>query len=181
MYFGVPRDHPALATRVLRRVLAHALHPAARLAPNHSRRITAVIHGDLAFTVTDDLPDALDDGPDRPRLGYYGALLGPDRWAGAAAAALSTRALVEVWRDGHGIRQELVGIRPTAQPAGFAPPAGAGTRVACTLDPACFAPGSAITTDLDGLDLHGPYCEEPPGPGAVTLRDLRDGREVRYR
>ncbi|MFH8769551.1 hypothetical protein [Streptomyces sp. NPDC017958] len=180
MSFEVSRDHPGLATRVLCRVLAAGLHPAARLAPDHTLRITAEIHGDLAFAVTDDVPDALDGGTDRPRLGYYGALLGPDRWFSAAAAALSTRTVVEVWRDGHGIRQELEGIRPAEEPGSFEPPAGAGTRVSFTLEPAYFAPGAVITTDAGGLDLHGPYCDEPPGPGGVTLRDRRDGREVRY-
>ncbi|MFE1879473.1 DNA topoisomerase IV subunit B family protein [Streptomyces diastatochromogenes] len=181
MYFDLPRDHPDLATRVLSRVLAHALHPATRLAPDHTLRVVAEIHGDLAFTVTDDMPNALDDGTGRPRLGHYGALLGPERWTSAAAAALGTRTVVEVWRDGHGVRQELAGLRPTTEPRSFEPLAGAGTRVAFALDPAYFGPGTAITADLAGLDLHPPYCDEPPGPGGVTLRDLRDGREVRYR
>ncbi|MCF3133601.1 hypothetical protein [Streptomyces olivochromogenes] len=181
MYFDLPRDHPGLATRVLCRILTHALHPAPRLAPDHTSRVLAEIRGDLAFAVTDDLADALDDGPGRPRFGYYGTLLGPDRWTSGAAAALGARTVVEVWRDGHGVRQELSGIRPAGELRSFDPPAGAGTRVALTLDPGYFAPRSAITTDLAGLDLHGRYCEAPPGPGSVTLRDLRDGREFRYR
>ncbi|MFF7122612.1 hypothetical protein [Streptomyces sp. NPDC008240] len=60
MSFGVSRDHPGLATRVLCRVLAAGLRPAARPAPDHTPRITAEIHGDLAFSVTDDVPDALE-------------------------------------------------------------------------------------------------------------------------
>jgi hypothetical protein len=54
----------------------------------------------------------------------------------------------------------LAGLRPTGPPTEFAGPAGEGTRVAYLLDTGYLDPASAITTDLGGLDLHGP---EPHG------------------
>ncbi|GII58948.1 hypothetical protein Pth03_73370 [Planotetraspora thailandica] len=175
MYFRASRESPELATRVLSEVVGHALHPATRVGPPHTARAHAEISADLAFSVEDDLTDALDD-QGRPRPGYYDSLLGPDRWLSGAAAALSGRTVVEVWRDGRGFRQELAGLRPLGAPEEFEPSAGGGTRLSCELDPALFAPGSAITTDLDSLDLHGTHCPEPHG-GHVTIRDLRTSRE----
>jgi hypothetical protein len=120
--------------------------------------------------VADDLvADARDAA--WPRLGYYGSLLGPDRWTCAAAAVLSTRTVVEVWRDGRGFRQELSGLRPVEVPQEIDAPAGKGTRVLFELDSTWV--GAALSTDLASLDLHGPHCDAPLGPGRVTLRDLR--------
>ncbi|SOE07494.1 hypothetical protein [Streptomyces sp. Ag109_G2-15] len=67
-------------------------------------------------------------GGEYSAAGYHGALLGPERWTGAAAAALGTRTVVEVWRDGHGVRQELAGIRPGAARSGWCHPAGPARR-----------------------------------------------------
>ena len=172
MYFGVGPSSPDLATRVMTVVLDHALHPPARIAPVHSLRIRAEIHGDLVFTVSDDLAEALDEHG-LPRPGYFGSLLGADRWAVAVAAAVSSRTVVEVWRDGRGFRQELAGIQPAGEPREFAAPAGAGTRVHLELDETYFAPGTAITADLASPALHAPDCDGPGGPGRLTLRDLR--------
>ncbi|MFD4604406.1 hypothetical protein ACFWPQ_41120 [Streptomyces sp. NPDC058464] len=183
MYFGVGRGSPELATRVLCAVLGHALHPATRVAPAHTPRVEAEVHGDLRFWVADDQADAL-DAQDRPQLGYYGSLLGPDRWNSAAAAALSARTVIEVWRGGHGFRQELAGLRPIEEPREFDAPAGAGTRVAFELDQEHAGAGAALADDLGSLDLHGPHCRDPRGPGRVVLRDLRDPgspAEVCYR
>lgn len=177
MYFGVARDNPGLATEVLCGVLGHALHPAARVGPAHTSQVTAEVVGDLAFMVADDRAFALDrDGP--ARLGYFGSLLGPDRWASAAAAAVSSRTVVEVWRDGVGFRQELAGIRPLTGPRRYDPPPDAGTRVSFELDPDYFGSGHAIASDLAGFDPHGPDCVEPAGPGQVTLVDVRNDRVV---
>ncbi|MFH8933870.1 hypothetical protein [Streptomyces griseosporeus] len=170
MYFGAWHGRPDPATRILSAVLSHALHPAARLAPAHTARVEAGIEGDLTFWVADDLVEDAWDG-DRPPSGYYGSLLGPDRWTCAAAAALSTRTVVEVWRDGRGFRQELSGLRPVEDPREIDAPAGRGTRVLFELD-ATWA-GPALSTDLASLDLHAPHCDAPLGPGHVTLRDLR--------
>ncbi|MFB6393559.1 hypothetical protein [Polymorphospora lycopeni] len=172
MYFGAGRGSPDLATRVLSSVLAHALHPATRVAAPHTPHATAEITGDLAFVVTDDQADALDESGS-VRLGYNGSLLGPVRWISAAAAAVSSRTVVEVWRDGHGLCQELAGLHPVAEPRGIDPPPGAGTRVSFELDDAYFGPGQVIAADLASLDLHGPDCNGPAGPGHVTVTDAR--------
>ncbi|GIH19672.1 hypothetical protein [Rugosimonospora africana] len=170
MYFGAGRGSPDLATRVLEGVLAHALHPAARVAAVHTLQVKTEIIGDLAFVVSDDRADALDDPG--VRLGYYGSMLGPARWVSAAAAALSSRTVAEVWRDGIGLRQELAGLRPISEPRNFVPEAEAGTRVSFDLDNAYFRRG--IAANLASLDLHGPHCSDVAGPGQVTLVDLRD-------
>lgn len=167
MYFGARHSGPDTATRVLSAVLGHALHPATRLAPVHTARVEAEIQGGLTFWVADDLVADAQDAA-WPRLGYYGTLLGPDRWTCAAAAALSTRTVVEMWRDGRGFRQELSGLRPVEV---IDAPAGKGTKVLFELD-STWA-GTALSTDLASLDLHGPDCDAPVGPGRVTLRDLR--------
>lgn len=109
------------------------------------------------------------------RLGYYGSLLGSGRWLSAAGAVVSSRAVVEVWREGRGFRQELARLRPTRAPEEFETPPDSGTRVAFEPDPAYFGSGAAVTADLSALDLHGPYCTERGGPGYVVLRDHRDG------
>ncbi|SCL71869.1 hypothetical protein GA0070606_5862 [Micromonospora citrea] len=172
MYFGAERGDPDLATHVLCAVLAHGLHPAARVAAAHTPQVRAEIIGDLAFVVSDDRADALDPlGSARP--GYHGSLLGAGRWVSAAAGAVSSRTVVEVWRDGRGLRQELAGLRPVAVPQVIDPPAGAGTRVSFELDDAYFGQGHAMAGDLTSLDLHGPHCNDPAGPGQVTLVDFR--------
>lgn len=172
MYFGVAREDQALATKVLCCVLVHALHPAASLAPAHTARAYADICADLTFSVTDDQVGAADEHG-IPRLGYYSSLLGTDRWMLAAAAAVSSRAVVEVWQDGRGFRQELIRLRPAATPHEFDAPAGSGTTVTFDLDPAYFGDDAAITSGLNALDLHGPHCADQPGPGHLTIRDLR--------
>lgn len=183
MYFGASRENSQLATQVLCSVLGHALHPATSVAPAHTLRARAEISADLEFSVADDQADPF-DGQGLPRLGYYGSLLGPDRWISAAAAAVSSRAVVEVWRDGRGFHQTLAGLRPIGPPEELEARDGRGTRVTLELDPAYFGPSAAISTDLGSLDLHGPHCTEPGGPGYVAIRDLRLHTcpgEIRYR
>lgn len=173
MFFGVGPDNPALATRVLDTLLRHALHPAPSVAPDHVPRVVAEIGADLAFSVADDQADALtDEGV--PRDGYHGSLLTFDRWAFAAAAALSVRVTVDVWRDGRGLRQRLAGLRPVEAPVEFAAGAGCGTRVAYLLDAGYLGSSAAVTADLSVIDVHGPYCALPTGPGFAVVRDLRD-------
>ncbi|MFI2207522.1 hypothetical protein ACH47Z_44130 [Streptomyces sp. NPDC020192] len=133
MYFQVGRNGPDFATRVLGNVLGHALHPAARLAAAHTLQIDAEITGDFAFAVHEDRADALDE-QGNPELGYFGSLLRSERWGSAAAGAVSSRVVVEVWRNGHAFRQELVGLRPLSEPRKIDPPAGRGTRIAFELD-----------------------------------------------
>jgi hypothetical protein len=172
MYFGVGKEDPRLATRVLCAVVGGAFHPAAKVAACHTPDVVAEITADLVFSVTDDQAETL-TGRDVPVLGYYDSLLTSSRWLSAAAAALSSQTTVEVWRDGRCFRQRHVGMRPVEPPAEFSAPAGAGTRVAYVLDPAHI--GSAlITTDIASLDVHGPDCSDTTGPGNVVIRDLRD-------
>jgi hypothetical protein len=108
-------------------------------------------------------------------------MLPVQRWSSAAAAAVSSRTIVEVWHDGRGFRQTLAGLRPLAPPARFSAPAGAGTRVAHVLDPAFFGT-AVITTDIAALDVHGPDCTGTVGPGEVVIRDHRnENRSAEYR
>ncbi|MGC5022686.1 hypothetical protein [Micromonospora sp. DT47] len=174
MYFGVARENPELATRVLCAVLSHALHPAAAVAPAHTPWVTAQVSTDLAFSVADDQSGPW-NGEGMPPLSYYGSLLGPERWLSAAAAALSTRTTVEVWDDGHGFRQELAGLRPVTAPERFEGQAGKGTRVTFELDRDYFNPAAAITTDLASLDLHGPDCRtDALASDRLSIHDLRE-------
>lgn len=158
MYFGADRGDPRLATLVASIVARDAFHP------GHATTIVVDITGDLAFTVTDDVSD-----PDMPRLGHGGTLIAPGRWSLAAAAAVSLDTTVEVWRNGRGYRQRLAGLVPVGEPLRFVAPGGSGTRTSYVLDPAFFGT-SALTADIDP---HGPHCCEPPGPGSVTINDLR--------
>ncbi|MEU9202712.1 hypothetical protein [Streptomyces sp. NPDC048332] len=174
MYFGAAQGDPALATKVLCRVVGHSLHPAVSVARPHSLRVIVEISADLTFSVADDHVDPL-DGHGKPRLGYYGSLLGNDRWLSAAAAAVSSHAVVEVWREGRGFRQELHRLRPAGAPEEFEAAPGSGTRVSFELDPAYFGSDSAITSDLTSLELHGPHCTGRDGAGYVVFRDHRDG------
>jgi hypothetical protein len=181
MYFGVGPGDPRLATRVLCAVMGHAFHPAAKVAASHTPHVVVDIIANLAFAVTDDQADTL-AGPGLPRLGYEGSLLTADRWSSAAAAAVSSRTVVEVWRAGRGFRQTLVGLRPVEPPAEFDAPVGAGARAAFTLDPGFFG-SSVITTDIATLDVHGPYCTEAAGSGEVVIRDHRSANgsaDIRY-
>lgn len=174
MYFGLGSEDPGLPTWVLCTVVGHAFHPATRVAANHAPDVVAEITADLAFCVTDDQADTL-RGQGMPTLGYYASLLTSDRWASAAAAAVSSHTTVEVWRGGQGFRQRLSGLRPVEPPAEFSAPAGGGTRVAYVLDPGYFG-SAAITTEIAGLDVHGPHCTDTVGPGTIVIRDTRDPR-----
>ncbi|MER5433364.1 hypothetical protein [Streptomyces sp. NPDC002588] len=171
MYFGVGLESPELPTRAFEAVVGWSLHPATRVAPVHALRVEAEILGDLAFSVSDDGSDAL--GEDAVPVIGFGSLIGPDRWCGWAVSAVSSRTVVEVWRDGRGLRQELTGDRPLGEPEEFVPPAGAGTRMEFALDGALLAPGAAITADLGSLDLHGAACEGSGEPVRLRLSDLR--------
>ncbi|MFE2477750.1 hypothetical protein [Streptomyces sp. NPDC059389] len=183
MYFGVGQGDPALPASVLCTVAVHALHPATGVAREHTLRTVIEITDSLSFTMTMDQPHSW-EASGAPALGYYDSLLGPEWWLPAAAAALCERAAVEMWCAGRGFRQDLAGIRPLTAPQEFEPPAGSGTKVTFALDPEYVGAASALPTDLEHLDLHGPHCSAAAGPGHVTIRDLRDGgtaREALYR
>jgi DNA gyrase/topoisomerase IV subunit B len=50
MYFGVDRGDARLPARVLCAVAGHALHPATRVAAEHTLRTVVEITGDLSFS-----------------------------------------------------------------------------------------------------------------------------------
>ncbi|WP_344884203.1 hypothetical protein [Nonomuraea antimicrobica] len=170
MYFGVGLDDPRLLAVVLSAVARHALHPATRVAAEHSLSALIDILGDLRFRLTMDQQHAWRDSPP---LGYFGSLLGPEWWLPAAVATLCTETSVEMWCSGRGFHQELAGLRPLAAPRVFKPPVGSGTRITFTLNPHNLPPGSAFPTDLESLDPHGQDCVATNEPGLLTIRDHR--------
>ncbi|MER6668284.1 hypothetical protein ABT256_27295 [Amycolatopsis japonica] len=172
MYFGVSLDDPRLPTSIVRVVVDHAVHPAPHLAAPHRTVVEVEILGDLSFSITDDRFCSAERCR-VPEHGYFGSLLGPDRWSSAAAAALSRRTVVEVWQDGRGLRQELAGMRPAGPPRHFTAPLGRGTTVMIELDPDHLGAGATIGTDLDALGrCHGDDCVAEVLRG-VTVKDRR--------
>ncbi|WP_330290810.1 hypothetical protein [Streptomyces sp. NBC_00576] len=175
MYFGVGPGSPKLPANLLSAVGRHVLHPATSVAGEHALRGLVTITSDSSFTVAMDQPHAwgVSDAPD---LGYFGSLLRSEWWLLAATAAISHRVTVEMWCAGRGLRQDLSGIRPCADPQEFHPVEGSGTRVSFALDPAYVGQHFVLPTDLEDLDLHGPDCLEPAGPGYVLIKDVRHGQ-----
>jgi hypothetical protein len=161
-------------------VVGEAFHPVAMVTASHPVHVVADVTGDLVFTVTDEQAD-LPTGQDVPWHGYKESLLIDKRRFSTAAAAVSSQTIVEVWRDGRGFRQTLVGLRPVEPAQAFSASTETGIRVAYTLDPDFF--GSAIiTTDLADLDLHGPHCVDAVDLGGVLIRDHRSqGCPAEYR
>jgi len=175
MYFGVSLDDLRLPSNVVRRVVDHAVHPAPHLAPPHSPIVEVEILDDLSFSITDN-QFCTAERCRVPEHGYFGSLLGPDRWTLAAAAAVSRRAVVEVWEDGHGLRQELTGLRPSGPPAPVAAPRGRGTRVIVELDPYRVGADATITTELEAIGrCDGDGCEAEVIRG-LTVNDRRGDR-----
>lgn len=170
-YFLVERGSPELPTEVLRAVTWDALH---RRDGRHGQ-ISVEIGSDLSFTVESDQRPSSDE---RERLlpEFFGSLLDMfdmERWAPSAAAALSVRTVIEVWLDGHGYRQELVGMDPTGSREEFVAPKPFGTRITFHLDPSFCGPGAAIAWALRPEELHGETCREHPSPTTFPIRDLR--------
>ncbi|MCG5443370.1 hypothetical protein NIE79_001174 [Micromonospora sp. NIE79] len=161
MYFGADAH---LATSVLTAVVIASLHPGPRVAPTGAPEVTVEILGELAFSIGDNWPT----GPDGSMAGYYDSLLTSYRWVHAAAAAVSTHTTVETWHGGHGLRQDLVGLRPTGPAHDVDAPGGTGTTLTYHLDPSYFTPS---TLDSPSLDLHAEGCCDLPGQ--YRLRDLR--------
>ncbi|MFJ5274756.1 hypothetical protein [Streptomyces sp. NPDC088358] len=168
MYFRVERDSPELPTEVLQQVVWDALH---RRDGTHGQ-INIEITSDLSFTVEDDRLHSADEQR-RPLPGFYESLLDKDRWAPAAAAALSVCTVIEVWLDGHGYRQELAGAVPAGAWEECPARRPDGTRTTFHLDPSYFGPGGAIAWALRPEELHGEGCEAHPSPAAFPIHDLR--------
>ncbi|WP_372346018.1 hypothetical protein [Streptomyces sp. KL116D] len=175
MFFRVAPDEPQFATEVLCAVATHVLHPATRVAGEHTLRGLVEITSDSSFTLCVDQPHSWEDKG--PVLGYFGSLLGPEWWLMAAAAAMCEQVTVEMWCAGRGWRQLHTGIRPLAAPQEFRPPQphGSGTSVRFAFDRAYVGPHFVLPADHESLDLHGPYCSKPAGPGQVLIRDTRRG------
>ncbi|AUI57321.1 hypothetical protein [Amycolatopsis sp. BJA-103] len=174
MFFGVSLDDPRLPTNVVRVGVDHAIHPTRHLAALHTPVVDVEILGDLFFSITDDQFCAA-EGCRVPDSGYFGSLLGPDRWMLAAAAALSRRTTVKVWQDGRGLRQELAGLRPIGQPESFTGPRCCGTTVTIELDPGRLRPDVAIDTNLETIGLcRADDCAT--APRCVTVNDRRNKR-----
>jgi len=175
MYFGAALDDPRLPTTVLHHVVDHAIHPAPHLAEPHRPMVTVEILGDLAFSITDDQLCRAERCR-VPECGDRDSLLGPDRWPLAAAAAVSRRTVVEVRSDGHGLRQELVGLHPVGPPEPVTASYARGTTVMVELDPALLGPAAAITTDIEAIGrCQGDHCYADV-PTRVTVQDRRAGR-----
>ncbi|MFE2103032.1 hypothetical protein ACFW9W_39665, partial [Streptomyces sp. NPDC059468] len=94
-YFGVGPGNPKLPANVLCAVARHVLHPATRVAGEHSLCGLVEITGDGSFTMSMDQPHVW-EASGAPALGYFDSLLGPEWWLLAAAAALSRRVTVEI-------------------------------------------------------------------------------------
>ncbi|MER5935317.1 hypothetical protein [Streptomyces sp. NPDC002054] len=139
-------------------------------------QISVEITSDLSFTVEDDQLHSVDE---RQRLlpGFYESLLDKDRWAPAAAAALSVRTFIEVWLDGHGHRQELAGVAPVGVWEECPARRAYGTRTTFHLDPSYFGPGEAIAWALRPEELHGEGCEARLPSETFPIHDLRSGAD----
>lgn len=175
MYFLVEQGSPELPTEVLRAVAWDALH---RRDGRHGQ-ISVEIGSDLSFTVeSDQRPSADERERHLPR--FFGSLLDMfdlQRWAPSAAAALCVRTVMEVWLDGHGYSQELVGMDPTGAWEEFSAPKPFGTRITFHLDPSFCGPREAIAWALRPEELHGEACKEHPSPTTFPISDLRSETE----
>ncbi|MFF8785217.1 hypothetical protein [Streptomyces sp. NPDC015125] len=168
MYFRVGRDSPELPTEVLQTVVWDALH---RGDGTHGR-IRVEVVSDLSFTVVDDRRPTIDE-LGNPLPGFFNSLLDKERWAPAAAAALSVRTVIEVWLEGRGFRQELAGSVPTGPVEEFTAPVATGSLATFELDPAYFAPGEALAWALLPSELHGERCGQLPSTATFPIRALR--------
>jgi hypothetical protein len=154
MYFAAGPESPDLPTGVLRAVIGDALH-----APNGDHHhVDVEVAGDLRFTVADDQPPDLND-LGRPKPGFYESLISQKRWALAAAAALSTRTLIEVRADGQGWRQELTGTTPAPPEPFTASGQASGTRATFDISAAFIAPGAVISTSPEQLQPRDSRCD----------------------
>ncbi|ROO88104.1 hypothetical protein EDD29_5762 [Actinocorallia herbida] len=169
MYFEVGLDDPRLPMKLLEAAARHALHPATRVAEVHSLVAAIDILDDLCFQVTIKQRHAWADSP---LLGYFDSLIGPEWWLLAAIATLCGTTSVDVWSEDRAFRQELTGLRPSGPPERIGSPMGSGIRIAFTLDEQILPAGTALPTELESLDAHGPDCA-PGGPGYVLVHDHR--------
>ncbi|MGC9496923.1 hypothetical protein [Streptomyces sp. WG7] len=170
----VERNSGELSTEVLQRVVWDAMH---HRDGTHGQ-ISVEITSNLSFTVEDERPHSADERG-RPLPGFYGSLLDKDRWAPAAAAALSVRMVIEVWLDGRGYRQELAGAVPAGPWEERPAPRLHGTRTTFHLVPSYTGPGEAIAWALRPEELQEEGWETHPSPPTFPIHDLRPGHRSR--
>ncbi|MEV6280413.1 hypothetical protein [Nocardia sp. NPDC051832] len=176
MYFGASRDDPNLASRVVGAVLSDLLHSHAQDDLPTPARVRAEISSAVAFSVSSDQTAAFDDDQ-LPRRGCFG-VIGPNLWAPAAAAALSSHAVAEIWYDGRGFRQLLTQLPPDPPIEPFTPERhGRGVHITYELDTAFLGADASITTALDTLICHDNRCPPDCSPGEVTILDRRTGTQ----
>ncbi|WP_198653838.1 hypothetical protein [Actinocorallia populi] len=178
MYFGGGLENPRLPALLLSAAARHALHPAARVAEDHSLAAEIAVLGDLCFNMTISQQHVW---PDSPSRGYFDSLLGPEWWLLAAIATLCTTTTVEMWSDGRGFSQELAGLRPLGTVQSFDPQARSGTSITFTIDGRNLPSSAAFPADLGTIDAHGPDCTAADGPGYVVIRDHRPGGQSSIR
>jgi hypothetical protein len=172
MYFGVALNSLDLPTRVLRRVIDDALHP---VGGGPHRAVDVEVTGDLRLTMTDDQPPLLDPFGE-PEPGFYESLIDKNRWLLAAAAAVSSRTLIQVRAGGRGWRQELTGTIPTRPEPFPAPSEADGTRVKFEFDARLLAPGAVISPPVEQLQVWANDCTTCSGPPRAIALKVQDRR-----
>jgi DNA gyrase/topoisomerase IV subunit B len=174
-YFGAHDRGSGLAAAVVRVVAAGALD-----APAGAPAVAELlIHSDLRFTISDNVPVPYSDVA-RPAVPYWHwskeLISSACRPGLAAAAALSSLAVIQVSSGGRSWRQEFTRGTARSVPADEGPAGGPGTRATFDLDAGYFTAGTAIPRDTAGLKpAQSPWDRrpgEPPG-GMLTITDLR--------
>lgn len=180
MYFGVPREDPAVMAAVARTA---AMEPF-QLAGNPPVRVRLTIESGTSFTLEDDLPP-LTGADGRPEPGFYGSLIDSRRGLLAAAAAVSVQTTIEVraggraWRTGLASGQQMRDRDVTGYPGEDEPAlplhqhrtsAPDGTKATLTLDTSWFPPGACLPADASEI---APGPDAGPLPGTLTIIDRR--------
>lgn len=163
MYFGLRQTDPGLPGAVARTVAAEPFGWS--YSPVD---VELHVDGNLTFTVTDNGTVPCAGG--LPLLDRNGCLLDRRRWALAAAAAVSTRVIVEVQACGRRWRQTLTGTAPDGEPEARGARDGTLTTITFELDPGYFGPDAALPADTAYLwPADGVWAAR----GTFTVTDLR--------
>jgi DNA gyrase/topoisomerase IV subunit B len=175
MYFGTDDRGSELAAAVVRQAAADAMN-----TPESTPAVAELlIHSDLRFTINDNIPILYSDviQPPVPYWHWSKELINSSCRPGlAAAAALSSLAVVQVSSAGRSWRQEFISGTARAAPEDEGPADSPGTRVTFELDAAYFKAGTAIPRDTAELRAaRYPWPRRPSQPlaGTLTITDLR--------
>jgi DNA gyrase/topoisomerase IV subunit B len=174
-YFGTDGRGSALAAAVVRQAAADALN-----APRGTPAVAELlVHSDLRFTISDNGPVPYSDVV-QPAVPYWhgsNELIHSAYRAGlAAAAALSSLAVIQVSAEGRSWRQEFIRGEARSVPADEGPADGPGTRAAFELDVEYFEAGTAIprdTVELRPVENPWPRGRGKSLTGTLTITDLR--------